>query len=166
MVILSIMGPLNIFISGWKMEHTAPSGSPEAVLGGMAGRLDSCVVIHRDLDRWENWEEGNLRKFITWKCKILYQGRNNLRPQYSWGIADRKTALPEEEFGILVDPLLCSCETPPGLLCLQFCEHVTFKGWILVDFGILGSCKISSTNARTEPFSWEICNTYNMLFIP
>lgn len=67
-------------------------------------------------------------KFIKGKCEVLYLGRNNLRHQQSWGLAGRKIVLPEKDFGILVDPLLCSCETQPGLLCLEFCDNVTFKG--------------------------------------
>lgn len=79
----------------------------------LAPELEYC---NRNLNRLENWMERNLMKFIKGKCKVLHLGRNNLRHQYNWGLADRKIALTEKNFGILVDPLLCCWTTVSGVL--------------------------------------------------
>lgn len=49
-------------------------------LGGVAGTLDGCAAIERDLDRLENWARRNLVNFRKGKCSVLHLGRNGPGP--------------------------------------------------------------------------------------
>ena len=47
------------------------------ILGGVAGTLEDCAAIHRNLDRLEIRVEENIIKLNKSNCKVLYLGRNN-----------------------------------------------------------------------------------------
>jgi len=46
----------------------------------VVGTACGCTAVQRDRARLEKWDDRNLMKFSTGKCKVLYLGRNN--PMY------------------------------------------------------------------------------------
>lgn len=59
-------------------------------LGAMVGISEGCVIIQRDLSRWEKCADRNLRKYYREKCKVLHVERNNLMNKFIPGATQLK----------------------------------------------------------------------------
>ncbi|PKU41805.1 rna-directed dna polymerase from mobile element jockey-like [Limosa lapponica baueri] len=71
----------------------------------LADILEGHPAIQRDLGRLEKWADRNLMQFNK-KCKVLPQGRNNPRHQYTLGITQMENSFAERVLGVLVDTRL------------------------------------------------------------
>ena len=72
-------------------------------LGGAADTPEGCAASQRDLNRLERWEESNLMKSNTGKCRILHLGKNNPRHQYRLGADLPESSSAQKGLGVLVD---------------------------------------------------------------
>ncbi|PKU34133.1 rna-directed dna polymerase from mobile element jockey-like [Limosa lapponica baueri] len=120
----SVLGPVLFNISVGDMdsgiECTLSKFVDNTKLCGAVDMLEGRVAMQRDPDRLERWACANLMKFNQAKCKVLHLGHGNPKHKYS-PESQLHPGLHQNKYGQQVKegdstPLLCSSETPPGVL--------------------------------------------------
>ncbi|GAB0188306.1 triadin [Grus japonensis] len=139
----SVVSPTGCRPSG-AIEYTLSKFHDNAKLCGVIDILERTEAIQRDLDRLERWARVNLMKFNKAECKVLHMVQGNPKHNYRLGREWIESSPEEKDLGALVDEklnmshkctaglhektcdqqveggdsarLLCSYETPPGVL--------------------------------------------------
>ncbi|KAK4811780.1 hypothetical protein QYF61_005348 [Mycteria americana] len=97
----------------WGSECTLSKIADDTKLSGAVDTPVGRHAIQRDLDGFEEWVHVNVMKFNKAQCKVLHLGQSNPHYQYISG-DDWVESSPAERGGSPL--LLCSHETPPGVL--------------------------------------------------
>lgn len=62
-----------------------------------------CAAIQRNLNKLEDWNNGNRLKFSTGKCQVLHLGKSSPMHLYSLGADQLESSSAEKFVGVLVD---------------------------------------------------------------
>lgn len=132
-----VLGPMLSDISGG-IKYTPSKFADSTKVSLAVDTSEGKGAIQRDLDMLEKWADANLMKSDNAKCKVLQPGHSNPIQTYRLGRAVIESRPLERGFGMMVAeklnvrhhqkrhdqqddrgdsaPLLCSWETPPGVL--------------------------------------------------
>ena len=88
---------INDIVSGVKC--TLSKFADDTKMWGVVDTPEGWDAIQRDLNRLEQWGQGNLMRFNKTKCKILHLGHGNSHYQYKWGLKGLSATLIKRTWG-------------------------------------------------------------------